>query len=175
MSGRDLFSDLAPAASSSETPAESSSGTCGFCANGAIAVGGFIRCRLGPRWMLFNPKSVCEIASFVPLDLAAIAKRAAQDGIDQAVAGADREISGWSQQAFEFVRSYAIAHRGQQYIGHDIVQASIAAGIAQPTNSKAWGAPIQRAAREGLIVRVGYSPDPNRHTNPVPLWATAAA
>jgi len=170
VSGRDLFSDqeqppLMPAAAT---------GTCGTCHNGELRAGGFIRCALGPKWELNNPRQVCKLnpPGFVPLDAATIAKRAAQEGIDQAAAGADREISGWSQIAFGFIKSYAAAHRGKQYIGHDIVQASIAAGIVQPSNSKAWGAPIQRAAREGVIVRVGFSPDPNRHTNPVPLWTT---
>jgi hypothetical protein len=172
VSARDLFSDETPAPA-----AASSTQTCGSCANGTITVGSFVRCSFGPRWKLYSQRQACDFnpTQFVSLNAAAIARRAAQAGIDQAAAGADREISGWSTTAFEFIRSYAIAHRGQQYIGHDIVQASIAAGVVQPSNPKAWGAPIQRAAREGVIVRVGYSPDPNRHTNPVPLWATAAA
>jgi hypothetical protein len=44
------------------------------------------------------------------------------------------------------------------------------AGVIQPSNAKAWGGPIQRAAREGLIKRIGFDEDPNRHGNPVPLW-----
>jgi hypothetical protein len=50
------------------------------------------------------------------------------------------------------------------------VQASVAKGVIQPSNAKAWGGPIQRAAREGLIKRIGFDEDPNRHGNPVPLW-----
>lgn len=101
------------------------------------------------------------------------AHRDAQEGIDQAVAAADREVEGWSDLALRYVRLYATQNRGRQFIGNEIVQASVAAGIIQPTNSKAWGGPIQRAARAGIIRKVGTAPDPNRHTNPVPLWEAA--
>ncbi len=98
------------------------------------------------------------------------ARAAAQEGIDRAVSAADRAIAGWSDLALRYVRLYATQNRGKQFIGYEIVQASIAAGIIQPENAKAWGGPIQRAAREGLIRKVGTAPDPNRHGNPVTLW-----
>jgi len=100
----------------------------------------------------------------------AVAKAQAQAAIDQAVAAADREITGWSDLALRFVRLYATQNKGRRFTGRDIVLASIEAGIIQPENQKAWGGPIQRAARAKFIVRVGTTEDPNRHNNPVPLW-----
>jgi hypothetical protein len=146
---------------------------CGNCGNGtASSIQGFYRCALQPVWRAFSPCFPCPIGAWEPQS-ADKAKRAAQDGIDRAVAAADRSIAGWSDFAFDFIKLWASANSGKRAIGHDIVQASIAAGIAQPPNPKAWGGPIQRAARIGVIRKVGTAPDPNRHTNPVPLWEAA--
>lgn len=149
--------------------------TCGTCGHSSKAKSGFIRCAEGKAYEMISPRLICQFVppKWIPMTEHAAAKRDAQAGIDQAVDAADRAAEGWSELAFRFVKSYAASMQGKQYIGHDIVRASEVIGVAQPPNPKAWGGPIQRAAREGLIKRVGFAPDPNRHTNPVPLWETA--
>lgn len=102
------------------------------------------------------------------------ARRDAQEGIDRAVAAVERKHSGWSDTAYAYIGLFIVEHRGERFTGHDIVEASKAKGVIQPDNSRAWGGPIQRAARAGLIKRVGYTEDPNRHGNPIPLWEAAA-
>lgn len=154
-------------------------GTCGestpWILSGNGEHSGFVDCAQlqaepGNAGRRFNARAACAFTPtrWKPID----AKRLAQRGIDQAVAAADRELAGWSDDAFLFVRTYAEQNRGGNFIGHDIVNASVAAGVAQPPNPKAWGGPIQRAARLKIIERIGYAEDPNRHGNPVPLWRT---
>ena len=119
-----------------------------------------------------TPELACHLSpvKWAPIDEKVKARRDAQKGIDQAVAAAERKVSGWSAVALEFIRLYCLQRKGERCTGHDIVKASKAKGVIQPENAKAWGGPIQRAAREGLIRRVGYTDDPNRHGNPIPLW-----
>lgn len=149
--------------------------TCGTCGHAGKGKHGFLPCEFLPHWTRISEVSLCDFSPsrWIPVDASKLARRDAQTGIDQAVAAADRAVQGWSELAFDFVRLYATQRRGQRFIGHDIVKASEARGLIQPPNPKAWGAPIQRAAREGIIKRVGHAPDPNRHTNPVPLWEAA--
>jgi len=149
--------------------------TCGSCANGVPAKFGFVNCRYLPEFDRHSPDCACTFhpSRFEALNPREIARRLAQDGIDHAAAGADRQVNGWTSTAFEFVKLYALQNKGKRFLGRDIVLASKDKGIIQPENDKAWGAPIQRAAAEGIIRRVGTSEDPNRHNNPVPLWEAA--
>lgn len=169
MTARDLLPDDADATEASRAR------LCGGCGEWSKWKHGFGRCAQMDPWQLVSERASC---AFTPVRWAEItpemaAKRDAQAGIDQAVAAADHQHAGWSDTALEFVKLYALQHRGERYIGHDIVEASKAKGVIQPGNTRAWGGPIQRAARAGLIKRVGFAPDPNRHTNPVPLWESA--
>lgn len=95
------------------------------------------------------------------------------EAMQRAVDAADGRVPKWSDVALEYVRLYAIQHRGERFIGRDVTQAAKAYGLEAPTNDKAWGAVLMRAAREGVIVRVGYAQDPNRHLSPVPQWEAA--
>jgi hypothetical protein len=164
-----------PGGAAPASPSLAHARICSTCGDWAEGKFGFGRCTHLEAWRQTSYRAACTFLPerWVPISAETLARRAAQAGIDQAVEAADREITGWSDVALRYVRLYATQHRGAQFIGHDIVQASVAAGVIQPSNSKAWGAPIQRAARAGYIKRVGYAPDPNRHTNPVPLWEAA--
>lgn len=152
-------------------------GVCGTCAefSGRDALGG---CTWLPHWSRMSSRATC---GFTPVRWKAstaesLARREAQNGIDQAAEAADRHCTGWTERAFEFVKEFAEQMRGRgPYIGHDIVKASLQTDLPQPINSKAWGRPIQRAARARIIRKTerGYAPDPNRHANPVPEWETA--
>lgn len=98
------------------------------------------------------------------------ARAARDEGISRAVDRVDRAIAGWSDLAFDFIKLYAQQHRGQTFIGRDITQAAKSWGLIEPPNDKAWGGPMLRASRAGVIRKIGTAPDPNRHCNPVPLW-----
>lgn len=193
MTARDLFTNAAPQVPGNGAKAEegqadrhrivntpagaalsvaSRACCCGTCGAGSKAPHGFVRCEHLPVWVWHAPRIVCTFAPsrWVELTPAVRAKRDAQAGIDQAVAAAERQVAGWLDTAYAFIELWCSQNNGARCIGHDIVQASVAKGVIQPANSKAWGGPIQRAARMGLIKRIGFDEDPNRHGNPVPLW-----
>lgn len=122
-----------------------------------------------------SPKAVCALSPvrWTEMTPQTRARREAQAGIDMAVVAANRHHEGWSETAYAFIELYCIENKGTQFTGHDVVEASRAKGVIQPGTAKAWGGPLQRAAREGLIVKVGYAQDDNRHGAPVPLWRVA--
>ena len=100
--------------------------------------------------------------------------RAERDAaMQQAVDAANGRVPKWSSVAFEFIRLYAMQHRGQKFIGRDITQAALAYGLESPASPKAWGGPIQRAVKEGVLVKVGFAQDFNRHCSPVPQFEAA--
>lgn len=106
----------------------------------------------------------------LPIDFA----RAARDeGIKRAEDHANSDVSGWSDLALEFIKLFVQQHKEVTFTGLDIRLASIKYGLIQPENSKAWGGPINRAVRRGILKRAGTTQDPNRHCNPVPLWVAA--
>lgn len=158
-------------------------GVCGTCGESSPWIigehdTGMVNCRIAGPQHHFSSTSACAFptSQWKPVDAQTLARRDAQRGIDQAADAAERACNGWSERAFVFVKRFAEERRGRgPYIGHDIVQASLLTDLPQPLNSKAWGQPIQRAARARIIKRTerGYAPDPNRHANPVPEWETA--
>lgn len=98
-----------------------------------------------------------------------IARHAAQDGMDRALSGAESVVPKWGETAYQFLVEYARRH--QRFAGWMCVKsAALDPNFPQPPNEKAWGGPIQKAARRGVIRRVGTTEDPHRHANPVPLW-----
>ena len=98
------------------------------------------------------------------------ARAARDEGIRRSESRANEAIPGWSDLAFQFIQLYAQRNRGKQFIGRDVVLAAKAYGLIDPPNDKAWGGPMQRASKAGVIRKVGVAQDPNRHCNPVPLW-----
>lgn len=146
--------------------------TCGTCANGTRRDNGFIRCPFLPRYTSMGEGATCAVtpSAWVAISPEKVAQRLAQEGIQRAVDAAEREHPGWAALAYEYVKLYAQQNQGKRFIGRDIVTASKKYGLIQPPNDKAFGKVIQRAARDGVIQRVGYAQDPNRHLSPVPEY-----
>lgn len=95
------------------------------------------------------------------------------EGIQRAVDHADREIESWSDRATYMLMSCARA-RGQ---GSEITSESIRNyaefhDLPPPPDKRAWGAVMLKAARAGVIKKIGYTTanDPKVHCNPVSLW-----
>lgn len=165
-------------------PAAQTCGSCGRSSRWLVGGGehdtGMVNCTELPEYHHLNAKTTCAllVSQWIPIDEQTVARRDAQRGIDQAAAHADVHHHGWTDRAFEFVKQFAEQMRGRgPFIGRDIVQASKLTQLPQPHDDKAWGKPIQRAARASVIRRTldgkGTAPDPNRHGNPVPEWETA--
>lgn len=95
----------------------------------------------------------------------------ADEGMRRSLERAERETPDWGDLAYRFLEGYARAH--ERFAGWMVVKAAANLGdFPTPPNAKAWGAVIQRAARAGVIERVGIAKDPNRHGNPIPLWGS---
>lgn len=92
---------------------------------------------------------------------------ARDSGMAQALGHAEREAPDWGSVALAFVHKYARSHA--QFVAEDCIAAAIAWGLASPV-PKAWGPVFRRAARLGIITRVGYEPSKRRHCSPTPLW-----
>ena len=89
--------------------------------------------------------------------------QAARDAaIDQANRGAGPE---WHAAADAALRQHAKVHA--QFLAEDV---RVSSGLPQPKDNRAWGAVFARAARAGLIRRVGYGPSTTGHCRPMPIW-----
>jgi hypothetical protein len=98
---------------------------------------------------------------------AAIAREKAEQGMRRTLSAAERRTPGWGDIAYEFLRDYAKVN--ERFTGWMVVR-SAAERIPEPPNPKAWGSVIQKAARAGVIRKVGTTPDVHRHGNPIPVW-----
>lgn len=100
-----------------------------------------------------------------------IARRQAEEGMGRALDRAERQTPQWGELAYQRIVAYAKKH--ERFCGWMVVKATaLDPTFPAPPNEKAWGGPMQRAARAKVIERVGTAKDPNRHGNPIPLWAS---
>lgn len=76
-------------------------------------------------------------------------------GMTRAVEHANRVVPGWSDAALAYVKAYCLRTEGL-FTAEMIVASYDAAGHIQPASTKAWGSVMQRAQREGLMVRKDF-------------------
>ncbi len=98
------------------------------------------------------------------------AKTERDTGMAQVAEHADEACPRWCDIAFDWITTYALAHR--QFISEDCTAAAEAAGIPKPHDTKAWGPPFARAAKQKIIIRIGYGVSKRRHLSPCPLWGS---
>lgn len=91
-------------------------------------------------------------------------------GMVLAAEHAEAVSPGWKESAYQFLRDFARTH--EKFISENVSDAHIAAGLEQPPTLKAWGSIYQKAAKAGLIARVGFEISRRRHLSPTPLWAS---
>jgi len=106
-------------------------------------------------------------------DERAEAERLRDEGMERAADHAEREIPEWRNEARRILEITAALHRN--FTSEDIkIQADIR-GLPRPPEPRAWGAVIQRAARDGIIRKVGWADSTSRtcHCRPMQLWTRA--
>jgi hypothetical protein len=99
--------------------------------------------------------------------------RLRDDGIDRAVAHADRVTPKWSQMAYEELRAFLIHTGLHEFTSEHVRDFAEAWGFVSPPDKRAWGGVMMRAARAGLIRktrRFTPSMNPNSHKMPKALW-----
>ena len=85
---------------------------------------------------------------------------------------AEEHAPGWNEAASEFLRGFVVAH--EQFVAHDVCEASKKAGVQQPHDDRAWGSIFRAAERDGLIEKAGMGRNPKRHASVCILWKRAA-
>jgi hypothetical protein len=90
------------------------------------------------------------------------------EGMERALAHAERIVDGWSRVAWRFLVLYAGAH--QRFIAQDVVRAFKDEGYTAPPSDKAFGQIFLTASKIGVIAKAGYAPAPHRHASPAVLW-----
>lgn len=90
-------------------------------------------------------------------------------GIDQAVSHADAVSPAWSDTAYAFLLEYAATER--EFMAED-VRAAAAGKVAQPPSLRAWGGVMLRAAKAGLITKIGFRSvsNPKAHCATGGVW-----
>jgi hypothetical protein len=99
-----------------------------------------------------------------------IAEVLRDDGMRRAVDHADRVAPQWSEQALDAVRAFSLTR--DHITSEQVRQWAEKDGLSAPPDGRAWGAIMRRAAKEGLIRKIGWTTatDPKVHCNPVSLW-----
>lgn len=79
--------------------------------------------------------------------------RAERDkGIERVTKKADKTHPGWLSLAYAYIGTYVQKRKpGDEFTAEDIVSASIAWGMIQAHDERAWSGPIRRAAAAGII------------------------
>lgn len=97
-----------------------------------------------------------------------IAEQQRDAGIAQAVAATEREHIGWTELGYAYLLRHARAHR--VFTSEQVADSAQAWGLIEPKSPRCWGAVYLRAARAGLIRKVGTGIALRRHRSPCPLW-----
>lgn len=101
------------------------------------------------------------------------AKARRDDGIYRAVSHADQVTPGWSDQAFKISAMYlSRLNAGSETTSEAIRLHAEGAGLADPPDTRAWGAVLLRLAKANKIKKLGWTTaqDPKAHCRPVTLW-----
>lgn len=105
------------------------------------------------------------------LDLIAYAEQRRDHGIQRAVDHAEREQEGWTDFALSLLRFYA-SRQSDPFLAEQFVEHCTGL-IALPPDGRAWGGVFKRAARLGIIRRVGYAPAKSSNLAPKCTWVCA--
>jgi hypothetical protein len=91
------------------------------------------------------------------------------EGIKTAVDHANDEHEKWSAQAFDALKDFIERHE-EPFLGEDVRR--FAVDVPIPPSKRAWGGVLVRAARLGLIKKVGFkeTTNPLAHRTPATLW-----
>lgn len=96
-------------------------------------------------------------------------ERLRDKGITQAVTHADYQNEKWSENAYTFLLRYI--RNNKEFMTEDARNASLGI-IPEPPSARAWGGIIVKAAKNGLIERIGYRNVKNSkaHCTPAAVW-----
>jgi hypothetical protein len=84
---------------------------------------------------------------------------------------ADKKQGGWSERTYELFLEYLEIKKGG-FLGEDFRGWASKRGNPEPPSLRAYGHVLVRAAKEGLIYKIGYerTSNPKAHKTPSTLW-----
>jgi hypothetical protein len=91
-------------------------------------------------------------------------------GQSQALSHAERVEPEWGDTAYRWLSHYVAGEKGLQFTSFLFISWCELNDFPMPPTPKAFGAIFTKAARNGLIRKVGYRPHPLRHASPSALW-----
>lgn len=97
-------------------------------------------------------------------------------GIHAAITNAERQATDWATEAMRALQMYLLAHPGEEFMAEDVREyAYNTLAVPYPPHCRAWGAIISKAARDGLIERVGIAPvkTASSHMANASVWRAA--
>ena len=98
------------------------------------------------------------------------AKQARDTGMTRATNHADAVSADWSERAYRMLCQHA--RIGNAFTSYDFRQ-TLHGFLEEPPTPKAFGSVFTRAAKAGVIKKVGYAQHPERHASPTVLWKAA--
>lgn len=101
-------------------------------------------------------------------DLFTYAEQRRDDGIRRAVEHADAVVMDWSSHALVKLLEYAAMH--DIFMVEDVRVYAEVKGLPAPPDGRAWGAVVQRAAKSGQIIKLGYAPARSSNLSPKVQW-----
>lgn len=104
------------------------------------------------------------------LDMFASAQ-ARNEGMAIASDHAEACYNGWNDVAYNFLVSFLSTR--STFMTEDVREASDGI-VPNPPSNRAWGSVVVRAAKNGLIERIGYGEVSNKkaHCTPASIWRT---
>lgn len=94
----------------------------------------------------------------------------AEEGMTRAVEHADRVEPKWSERAAQFLRDYAVTT--PEFMSESLRVWAHNCGLPLPPDPRAWGAVVNAAVRDGILVRDRFelTKIPPAHATPRPVW-----
>jgi hypothetical protein len=88
------------------------------------------------------------------------------DGIQRS---GDHAGDRWRRGARGYLLEFLVANRAP-FMAEDVREFAESRGFEAPPDGRAWGIVFQSAARERLIVKVGYAPAKSSNLSPKVQW-----
>jgi hypothetical protein len=89
----------------------------------------------------------------------------------QALNHAESTEPGWGNLVYQEFLWWCLGESGTKFTAPEFIDYCLKdARVPAPPTNKAFGSCFTRAAKAGLIRKVGYQPHPLRHASPTVLW-----
>lgn len=106
-----------------------------------------------------------------PIEFNFSAEALRDSGIELSKQTADNKSEGWSERTYQMFKNW-IKNKKGSFLGEDFRNDAESKGNEIPPSSRAYGHILVRAAKEGLIIKIGYgrTSNPRAHKTPSTLW-----